>query len=274
MKLLAIIILGKALRHQLAMQSKNVTVLEIPVRPCAYTRPVKGELPETNRVVSTWLRSKGHMWWCANRGFTSGLVKAKHLPAHAFYMMIDNDTVVFQDTLAKLLLHIDPFQNLYLGHGFKRQTSRQRAKYFVASGGGVLVSHKTFHKVAKLFDKYVLHQKSKFKWWPLDWVLGEMMHEIGVAASSNSGFQQFSGEPWVPRGACGTYCVACHPYKSTEQQARMLNRTQGDPDLQICRPTGGFISTCGSQRGIAPTRLPDSGGAAKKKRLDDEHRGG
>jgi len=167
-------------------------------------------------------------WWCAQRQYINGLRDMlAQSPNASFYMLVDEDTVVFRkplDRLVSLLDHdiLSPEEHLYLGHLYHEPTDKFKGlPIFAMSGGGVLIRGSTMHRALQNLRRMAHKQNGGTHcWWHCDWALAEAFRQSGVSATNFQGFQQFATHK---KGSCRPERdVACHTVKGRRNQAKMI----------------------------------------------------
>jgi len=161
-------------------------------------------------------------------------------PSADYYMLADQDTMVFRAELARLLNLLEhevlhPSEDLYTGHycfEYVPVVALPVFLPFICTGGGVLLRGHTLRRAIRegSFEKVIEQQRTGNRcYWHADWVLGVALQMSGVQPKGHSAFQQFVYA--LPANACGNVSVACHKFDRTVQEGMVRSHRVSGPAL-------------------------------------------
>ena len=215
-------------------------------------------------------------WWCAQRGHLAGVARLLEEAGSAdFYLLLDADTQVFPQALARLLTLLQhkvlqPDEDLYTGHLIApwwiklHQSSTLPVVPFIGTGGGCLLRGRTLRRLQSSGElaRFRARQTSgDLRWAALDWTLGMALSSIDVPARGHPTFQQFAGSVVYEAGnesdgggrggggggraevgACPPAWVTCHQYSNLCQLTfrGWFRRSANTEQLikRLCAPNG------------------------------------
>lgn len=197
-------------------------------------------------------------WWCTQRSYLDALsMLLQQYPSKDYYFLADANTAIFTTALHAMMRYLDnevlrPTDDLFMGHGMdiSRHGPELGFRYFIMSGGGVLVRGLTLRRLAAsdtLSECIERVYNGTWCWHHLDWIIAECLAEINVWPQGHPSFQQHTNfcteypEPWR---CCHEAAVSCHPVEEGEPMRELERRHENYLKVNMHTLSAGWATPC------------------------------